>query len=139
MPAKIICHAIAPNGSAAAVCHFFDSTDPNAAIFKMSKSVRIQLTEAADTMKAAIHFEAGDADTATQIGAIAQGLVAMLKLQKSDPNASKLANGIVVKQDGPVVACTISLPSSQLIDMIKEGQRKAASKAQETNSPPERK
>src|SRR5277367_6188269 len=30
IPANRTCHAIALNGSAAAVCHFFESTEPNA-------------------------------------------------------------------------------------------------------------
>jgi hypothetical protein len=90
-------------------------------------------------MKAAIQFEASDADTATQISAITQGLVALLRLQKNDPNDLKLANAITVKQDGPLVGCALSLPSSQLVDMIKEGQKRAATQAQETNSPPEHK
>jgi hypothetical protein len=108
----------------------FDGADQNAAIFKMSKSVRLKLSEMANTMTANVRFEASDADTATQIGSIAQGLLAVLKLQKSDANAMKLANAIVIKQDGAVVGLSLSVPSSELIDTIKEGQKKAEAKAQ---------
>ncbi len=117
----------------------FESADPNAAIFKMSKSVHLKLSEAASNMTAAVSFEAADADTATQIASIAQGLVALLKLQKGDPNASKLANAIALKQDGATVGLTLSLPSSELVEMIKEGQKKAAQRAQNAAAPPENK
>jgi hypothetical protein len=116
----------------------FDDADENAAIFKMSKSVRLKLSEMANNMTANVRFEAADADTATQIAAIAQGLLAVLKLQKSDANAMKLANAIVIKQDGPVVGLTLSVPSSELIDMIKEGQKKAEEKAQAAKTPSRR-
>jgi hypothetical protein len=117
----------------------FDSTDAKAAIFKMSKSVHLKLSEVASNLTAAVLFQAADADTATQIGAIAQGLVAVLKLQKADPNALKLANAIVLKQDGATVGLKLSMPSAELIDAIKEGQQKAEQHAQNTNPPPENK
>jgi hypothetical protein len=121
----------------------FDSTDQNAAIFKMSKSVRVKLSEVAGNMIAAVRFEASDAETANNIANIAQGLLAVLKLQKSDANATKLANAIVIKQDGATVGLTLSVASSEVIDTIKEGQKKAEEKeketAKDTNSPPENK
>jgi hypothetical protein len=121
----------------------FDSDDEKAAIFKMSKSVRLKLSEVANHMTATVRLEAADADTATNIDAIAQGLLALLKLQKSDANVLKLANAIVIKQDGPAVGLTLSEPSSELIDMIKEGQKKAQQQAQEAKpdaaSPPQNK
>jgi hypothetical protein len=117
----------------------FDGADQNAAIFKMSKSVRLKLSEVANTMTANVRFEASDADTATQIASIAQGLLAVLKLQKTDANAMKLANAIVIKQDGSVASLTLSVPSSELIDTIKQGQKKAEEKAQAANTPAESK
>jgi hypothetical protein len=120
----------------------FDSDDQNAAVFKMSKSVRLKLSELANNMTAVVRFEAVDAETANKIGDIAQGLLALLKLQKSDANLLKLANAIVIKQDGPTVGLTLSVPSSELIDAIKEGQKKAEEKEQKeqaTNSSAESK
>jgi hypothetical protein len=124
----------------------FDSSDQNAAIFKMSKSVRLKISEANSAMTAAVRFEAADADTAQNISNIAQGLLAVLKLQKSDANALKLANAIVIKQDGAAVGLTLSVPSSELVDVIKEGQKKAEEKekrkeekAQDAKDPAENK
>jgi hypothetical protein len=115
----------------------FDFEDPEdkAAIFKMSKSVRLKLSEVAENMALHVHFEAADADTAKQIGDIAQGLVAVLKLQRGDANAAKLANAISIKQDGATVGLTLSVPSSELISMIKEGQKKAQEKAEAKSAP----
>jgi hypothetical protein len=121
----------------------FDSDDEKAAIFKMSKSVRLKLSEVANNMTASVRLEAADADTATNIDNIAQGLLALLRMQRSDANAMKLANAIVIKQDGPAVGLTLSEPSSDLIHMIKEGQQKAEQKAleakEDAKTPPENK
>jgi hypothetical protein len=117
----------------------FDGADQDAAIFKMSKSVRLKLSELDSNITAAVRFEASDAETANNIANIAQGLLAVLKLQKSDANALKLANAIVIKQDGATVGLTLSVPSSEIIDTIKDRQKKAEEKALDTNAPPENK
>ncbi|HEY3862759.1 MAG TPA: hypothetical protein VGO59_12815 [Verrucomicrobiae bacterium] len=119
----------------------FDFDDPSdkAAIFKMCKSVRVKLSEHMDDMSATIRLETADANTATQVGSIAQGLLAILKLQQ-DPDALKLANAIAIKQNDSAVAVTLSVPSSELTDIIKEGQKKAeqkkADKEKESESSP---
>jgi hypothetical protein len=112
----------------------FDTADPNAAIFKMSKSVRLKLSEAASTMSATVRLETADTNTSTQVASIAQGLVALLKLQTGDANATKLANAIAIKQDGSTVGLSLSVPSSDLISMIKEGQEKAEQKKAERHA-----
>jgi hypothetical protein len=108
----------------------FDNGDQNAAILKMSKSVRLKVSEAANNMTAAVRFEAADAETGQKIANIAQGLLALLQLQTSDPNATKLANAIMIKQDGVNVGLTLSVPSSEIINAVKEGQKKAEEKAE---------
>jgi hypothetical protein len=104
-----------------AVIHKFDfnNQDPNAAIFKMSKIVRFDLGEADDKLSATLSFEAKDTNTATQISAIAQGLMALLKLQQSNPDLLKIANAVSLHQDGAMVTATASIPSKDISDMIK--------------------
>ncbi len=97
----------------------FGSRDPNAAIFKMSKLVRLQVGETADNLAATLNFEAKDADTATQISAIAQGLLALLKLQQGNPDVLKIANAISLHQDGATVTASASIPSKDVVDTIK--------------------
>jgi hypothetical protein len=113
----------------------FDDADDKAAIFKKAKAVRLKLSELAGNMTASVRLEAVDNDTATQIASIAQGLLALLKLQTGNPDATKLANAIAIKQDGSAVGLTISVPSAELSsdvgDMIKKGQKKAEEKKAE--------
>jgi hypothetical protein len=126
----------------------FDDADGKAAIFKKAKAVRVKLSEGADKVTAAVHLEAADDTTASEINAIAQGLLAVVKLQMPDADAAKLANDIVIKQDGSVVGVSISESSSELSDdvakMIKKGEEKAEEKeakkkAQSDDAAPENK
>ena len=116
----------------------FDDADEKAAIFKKAKAVRLKLSEAGRNMTATVRLEAADDDTATQIASIAQGLLAVLKLQTGNPDATKLANAIAIKQDGRTVGLKISVPSSELTadlgDMIKEGDKKAEEKKAEKHA-----
>ncbi len=96
----------------------FGGRDPNAAIFKMSKVVRLQAGETGDHLAATLSFEAKDTDTATQISAIAQGLVALLKLQQGNPDILKIANAISLHQDGPTVTATASILSKDVSDFV---------------------
>ena len=113
----------------------FGNQDPNAAIFKMSKIVRFQAGETADHLTATLSFEAKDADTATQISAIAQGLVALLKLQQGNPDILKIANAVSLHQDGPIVTATASILSKDVSDLISSKVAEAEQKHPgETNS-----
>lgn len=100
----------------------FDNMDQNAAIFRMSKSAHFKVSEVPDNLRVALNLEASDADTATQMAAIARGLVALLKLQKTDTNALELANAIQIKQDDYAVAVTLALPNTEVVDRIKQKQ-----------------
>jgi hypothetical protein len=97
----------------------FDSADQNAAIFKMSKSARLKLGEVGDNIRATVHLEAADPGTALQMSAIAQGLLAVLKLQKTNTAVLDLANSIDIRQDGSSVAIALSMPSAHFTDKVK--------------------
>jgi hypothetical protein len=97
----------------------FGGEDPNAAIFKMSKIVRFQVGEKADHIAATLNFQAKDEDVATQISAIAQGLLALLKLQQGDPEILKIAKAVSVHQDGATVIASASVLSQDVVDLIK--------------------
>jgi hypothetical protein len=115
----------------------FASKDPNSAILKMSKVVRFHVGEAQDQLRATVNFEARDDDTATQIASVAQGLIALGKLQQKNPGALKLANAASIKQDGATVTATLSIPEDDAVDLIKAGvAAKAGKKSDETNSAP---
>jgi hypothetical protein len=97
----------------------FGDKDPNAAIFKMSKLVRLQAGETGDHLAATLSLQAKDADTATQISAIAQGLLALLRLQQGNPDALKIANAVSLRQDDNTVIATVSIPSQDAVNLIK--------------------
>jgi hypothetical protein len=116
----------------------FGSKDPNAAILKMSKIVRFQVGETAEHIVATLSFEAKDADVATQISAIAQGLVALLKLQQGNPDILKIASAVSLRQDGATVTATASIASQDVVDLIKTKVAEAEKKqSSDTNSPPD--
>jgi hypothetical protein len=99
---------------------------PPAAFLKMAKSMYLKLTEGAGNTTAALRVEAADANSASQLNTMAQGLLGMLKLQSSDTNAAKFANSIAIKQEGDTVGVTLSMPSSEMVEMMKAGEEKGA-------------
>jgi hypothetical protein len=124
-----------------AVVHKFDfgNKDPNAAIFKMSKIVHFELGETDDKIAAALSLEAKDADTATQISSIAQGLVALLKLQQGNTDLLKIANAVSVQQDGAIVTAKASMAVKDINDLIRSKVASAEKEnASNTNSTPEK-
>jgi hypothetical protein len=115
----------------------FGGDSPNAAIFKMSKLARLEVGERNNNLTATLKLTAADNDTATQISAIAQGLLALLKLQKDNPDATKLVNALSLRQDGANVVATASIPSQEAADLIKAKVCDAEHKhSDDTNSPP---
>jgi len=121
--------------------HKFDVGDnnPASAVFQQSKTVRFQLAESGEKVGAKVSFQAKDEDAATQVAAMVNGLLALVKIQqdKGDPNLIKLANAIEVKQDGATVTLGLSEPSAELIQMIKKGaeEKKHKEGAVDTNAP----
>ena len=103
---------------------FDNDVNANAAILQKAKEVRLQVGEAQDQMTATLALQARDAETATQINSIAQALPAILRLQQGNPDALKLANAINFRQDGDTVTATLSIPSAQMVDIIKDDMAK---------------
>ena len=86
-----------------------------------------------------MHLEADDEDVASSINAVAQGLIALVKLQaeKQDSKPEKgdvarlLVQSLTLKQEGSSVVAGLSLPENQVIDFVKSAQaRKDRKKAQ---------
>ena len=99
-----------------------------AAILQMCKSIYLKVSEANSNTTAAIHLETADDDTATQVNTMFQGFLGMLKMQADDPNAAKFANSITITRTNLEVGLTISMPSSEMIEVMKSGQEKAKQK-----------
>jgi hypothetical protein len=107
---------------------------PHAAVLKMSKMARLQVGEAQQQATATLSLETESEDVATNIAAIAKGLVSLMKLQKEKPEALKVADALSVKQDGASVVATLSMPSADVIELMKaDAARKAQRHKEETS------
>jgi hypothetical protein len=104
-------------------------SDPHAALLRLSKSVFFRLNEAQSQLNATLTLEANDEEVAGHMTTVAQGLIALGKLQTMKPEAVKLANALALKQDGPRLVVSASLPASEVVEMMKaDAARKAAKK-----------
>jgi hypothetical protein len=105
--------------------------DPNAAMFKMSRQMSLEVSESQAQVNAIVTLEANDEEIAGHMATIAQGLLSLMKLQKDKPEAVKLADALTIKQEGPRVVGQMGLPVGDLIEIVKAGAaRKALLKVQ---------
>jgi len=108
----------------------FASRDPNAAVLKLARSARFHLGETGGQVTATLTLEANSEDVAGNMYSVAQGLVALLKLQKTKPESMKIAEALSLKHEGPRVVASLKLPAADVIELIKANQaRKAERKA----------
>jgi hypothetical protein len=106
-------------------------SDPHAAILKLSQSVRLQVAEAQNQLAATLTLQANDEEVAGHISSIAQGLVALMKLQKDKPESVRFAEALSLKQDGPQVVVNLVLPDADAVALMKaDAARKAQRKAE---------
>jgi len=104
---------------------FLDS-NPNTILFKMSKRVKVKVSEEDEQFKGVITLEAADENAARQISMAGQGMMALLSLQRNDPNLGKTINAISVKQEGRTVTLSLMEPSVDLISILKASADKNA-------------
>lgn len=101
--------------------------DPSAAILKMSQSVQLVLGESQQQVNGAITLVADSAAVSSNVLSIAQGLLALIKMQTEKPEAIKFANALTLTQDGDRVLGTLTLPAADAVEIMKaDAARKAA-------------
>jgi hypothetical protein len=106
-------------------------SDPHAAILKLSQSVRLQVAEAQKQLVGSLTLQANDDEVAGHITSIANGLVALMKLQKDKPESARFAEALSLKQDGAQVVISLALPDKDAVEMMKaDAARKAQRKAE---------
>ena len=108
-------------------------SNPNAAMFKLSKMIRLQVGEIQQQLRATLSLQANDEDVAKNIASIAQGLISLLKLQSDKADATKIADAITLKQEGSAVVANLSIPAQNVLDMIKKDQARKEKKKAEKN------
>jgi hypothetical protein len=107
-----------------------DST-PNAAIFRLAKAAHLQVSEGQGQVRATLNLETSDPEVAQQMALVGQGLVALMKLQRDNPGALKLAEALALKQDGTGVVATLAIPTDEVVGLMKaDAARKAKKKAE---------
>jgi hypothetical protein len=105
-------------------------SDPNAAVFRLSKSIRLQVAENQNRVNATLQLTAGDEDVARQIASIGQGLISLIKLQRDRPEATKFADALTLKQDAANVTMTMSLAAPDAVEIMKADAARKAKKAE---------
>jgi len=106
-------------------------SEPSAALFRLAKGARLQVGEGQGQLRATLSFETSDAEVAHQMALVGQGLVALLKLQRINPGSAKLAEALSLKQEGAGVVATLTMPITDVIELMKaDAARKAQKKAE---------
>lgn len=108
--------------------------DPNATLFRLSKLVALNVGEAQGQVKANLVLEAKDEAVAGPLASIAQGLLALGKLQADKPEAAKFAEAVKLTQDGPRVTASLSLPGDTVVEIMKAGAARKAAKKEPAKS-----
>jgi hypothetical protein len=99
-----------------------DST-PNAAVLRLAKLMNLQVGEANQKVTATLSVETSDEAVAKQAATVVQGLLAFAKLQTEKP-AGKLAEALLLKQDGSNLVATLVMPAADVIGLLKANAEK---------------
>lgn len=107
------------------------AADPNAAIFRLAKLLQLQVGETGRQVTARLTLGASDEGVAKTMASVAQGLVALMKLQQDKPGTVKFAEALSLAQEGPVVTASLTLPAEDVVAGMKaDAARKAAKQAE---------
>jgi hypothetical protein len=98
--------------------------DPTAAVFKQSKAFWLSAGEANGKIEVTLSLETDSDEIAKQIESVGKGLVGLLALQKNQTNSMKLAQGLTIEQSKSDVIAKLSLPSAEIVGMIKAAPKK---------------
>ena len=105
-------------------------SDPNAAILKLSQSVQLVLGESDKKFNGAVTLVADSDEVAGHVLSIAQGLLALAKLQTDKPETVSLANAVTITQDGGRVMGKLVLPAGDIVQIMKADAARKAAKAE---------
>lgn len=114
-----------------AAAHHLDlpGGDPNAAVLKLAQAMRLDIGESEGKVKASLALEAKDSDVAQQMYSVAQGLLALIKLQNK-PETARLANALSLKQDNTWIVANLNVDADDVVEAIKaRAAQKASRKA----------
>jgi len=113
-----------------------NGNDPGAQMFKMTKSFQLEVAEMDAKLIAAVALTANDEDSASNITQMAQGLLALVKMQKDNPQAAKFTDALSIKQEGNVTTASIKIATADLIDMAKNAGEHHARRPKDKDAQP---
>ena len=106
------------------------NSDPSAAILKLAQSVQLMLGETQQQFTAGVTLVADNTEVAGNVLSIAQGLLALAKLQSEKPELVKIANAVNLTQTGDHIVGNLHLPAADVVEVIKaDAARKSAQAA----------
>ena len=100
--------------------------DRNAAMFKLTQGITLELGESARQLQATVRMDARDEEVAASLHSIVQGVVSLMRLEEDKPEQVRLAKAISIAQEGSQVVGTLSLPAKDLVEMMKAGAERKA-------------
>jgi len=114
--------------AAASKTDLLDS-DKDSAIWKLSQSIQLVLGEAQQNLQGSVTLVTDSPDVAVPLTAIVNGVAALMKLDKANPDSVAIGKALTVTQNGPQVTASLTLPADRAVEMMKAGAaRKAAQK-----------
>jgi hypothetical protein len=94
--------------------------NPYLALLRNASRVSFQASETNQQLTATLTAKLADETTAAQTSIVAQGLIAMLSLQKDTPEAARLAEHFSLSRNGSTLTAVFSIPSADLVTAMKE-------------------
>jgi hypothetical protein len=101
---------------------------PTAALFRLAKTMKLQVSGASSNIMATLRFEASNEDISRQALVLANGAIAYARSQKDRPEVGKLAEGLSIKTDGTAVTATLALNEADAIALLKAAAAREADK-----------
>jgi hypothetical protein len=101
---------------------------PTAALFRLSKAMRLQVNETNRAVTATLNLEANSEALAQQTVLAVRGAAALAKLQKEKPEIARFAEALALKQEGSGVIATLTMPAVDFIEILKATTDKEGSK-----------
>jgi len=95
------------------------ASDPRKVVFDLTTHVRLNVREAGEQLTTALSIGARDEEVAKSMLSIAQGITGLAKAQQEKPKVAKLAERVVMKQDGTELVVTFGAPSDEVIGLLK--------------------
>lgn len=105
-------------------------SEPNAALFRLATEGRFVVGEVARQTTASLTLATKTEEIGAAMSAVAEGLIALIKLKQDSAEAVRLANSLRVTHKGTLVRVDLAMSADDVVAVMKaDAARKAAAKA----------